>query len=208
MRRRVVVAVTLVLGLAGCTGGGEPDPTGSPEPAATASPTPRVWTAEDLAEALLGDGTPEALGEPVATTTGTVTDLSTHAIEMQVLSLEADERTTTLRYLLRTTDGSSLSAPGPVWTGEGRGDDTRAIALVDDAAGQRLQPYTAWTLFTASGEPSLDASCACSDFPYLLDERAVPLSATFPPLSEGTDEVVVEFPGSEPVSVPVTWPTS
>lgn len=201
MRRRLGVAAgVVVLALAGCTSGGEPTPTSSGAP--TSAAADETWTAEELAQALLGEGEAEELGEPVATTTGTIEHRGTHEVEIQVLGLETSDRVTTLRYLLRVTDGSSISAPGALWTGSGAGDDTRAIAVVDED--EKLQPYTAWTLLSSNGAPPMDLSCACSDFPFGLDEQAVPLSALFPPLSGDADEVVVEFPGAEPVEVPVT----
>lgn len=201
--RGAVVGALAVLLLAGCTADEAP-----PQPEPTSDPTPDAdtdeaddWTVESLGAAILEEDLVEGV-EPVATATGTVTSIGGEwEVQVDVLSVTADEDGTDLTYVLRSPDGVVADGDRHAW-GDGRKiyNDTRSIAILDEEGEARLQPYTGYTSFDRDSQ----AFCACSSMPSSVGEGDV-LGALLPPLDPATTSVTVEFPGFEPLTdVPVT----
>lgn len=181
-----VVAVLLTMVLAACTGSDEPGSGPTAGGSTTTSPEP---AAEQLTAQLLeGEEAPE----PVATVAGTFlgTTGESSPVEVDVLQVRAGERSTLLRWRLRSASGqpvnvrsSALSRPA--------GSDTRAVVLVDEAGDQRLQPFTYVPQKVDDGR---DLFCVCSGLPIEVGEVGELMYALYPPLDPTATTVDVLIP--------------
>lgn len=127
---------------------------------------------------------------PVATVRGPLAVPSGSAsVEVDVLAVRASAETTLLRWRLRSATGqtqqvftSSLARPNVF--------DTRAVALVDAAGNQRLEPFTYIPQLKTD-----DLRCACSPIPKSVSAAGVQMYALFPPLAANATTVDVVIPG-------------
>jgi len=194
-----VAAVVLVLLLCGCSDDGEARPDGPPTPDGTSGlNSPSASPAVRASERLLGEGTPE--DEPLASAQGQLPMIGDSSpVRVDVLEVRAGEESTLLRWRLASattepvaTYTSALSFP--------LGFDTRQVALLSDD--QRLQPFTFVPQVDITGN---DADCVCSRMPEQVGPDGTPMTALYPPLSEGTEQVDVVLPGiATLLGVPVT----
>src|ERR671933_557793 len=76
---------------------------------------------------------------------------------------------------------------------------SRGLKINIDVAGVRLDVppsgFSTWPDLLAPGAGRTPTICTCSLIPADLDRDGVQLSATFPPLPQGTSSVVVRLPG-------------
>lgn len=199
---RLSAAALVVVVLAGCTGG-DPDPVSTPSASvsASASPAGDSWTAAELAQVTLdGESSQDAVSGEIE---GALYQVAGDDIPARISVTEvlADENGTTLKFVMRTLDGSDVQFdPYPFNRATPLLFDIRDLALVDPGAEVRLQPF----LGTADPERP-QVLCTCSRHPTVLSGEGVELAATFPPLDASTQDVVLEFPGFPALeSVPVT----
>ena len=197
-RRAAVVGMTL-LALAGCTSDGRQsaDPVdASPRP----SLDPAAEAAAELTRSVL-EG--EEVPEPLATMSGALALLQgPSAVEVDVLEVRAGATSTLLRWRLRSpatervrTYTSTLSLPNRF--------DTRAVALLDEQGGQRLQPFT----FIPQRNQDNPIACVCSDLPNDVGPDGLLMYGLYPPLAAGTTAVDVAIPGfATATDVEVTRP--
>lgn len=188
----VVLAVAVgiwvvVSGSGGAPGPDDPDPTptasgGTTEPEETQEPG---VTAEELSAAVF-----EATTEPLATVEGEIfrrPDVIPGVVE--VTDVYAGRSSTVVRFTLKALDDD---APGVPLEAFNRNrmitDDIRDVAVVDPVAGLRLQPFV-------GGNSEPDAFCTCSTSPRGVTTNGLQLTATFPPLDQGTTTASVEIPG-------------
>ncbi|MBO0920603.1 hypothetical protein J1G42_07165 [Cellulomonas sp. zg-ZUI222] len=202
-RTLVVAAATAVL-VAGCTGG---DADGDPTPSASAAATAAAdMSVEDFAASVLVDEDvtdAEAGGdEPLATLTVPVVASASepYDVEVTVVSLTASERGTDLTFAMRTADGSDGPRSEHYSWGTSTASDLRSLELRPDEESS-IKPYT----IMDKPDIELDALCACGAFPKIVGGTAQVRSALFPPVPAGASQVVLVFPGADPVTVPVTW---
>jgi hypothetical protein len=193
--RALVAGTALALLLTGCSGDDEERPDGSSAsrgPSASATPT------AGASERLLGAADEQA--EPLATAEGDLPLLGTSSrVRVDVLEVRAGEESTLLRWRLAspTTEAvrtytSALSYP--------LGFDTRQVALLSTE--ERLQPFTYVPQRDIGGAA---AGCVCSDVPEEVGQEGQLMTALYPPLAEGTEQVDVVLPGVATLTgVPVT----
>lgn len=188
-RGRVLAAGVALVALVGCTseaGGPTSGPTSGASP--EASRDAAADAAAELTDAVLGG---DEVPEPLATVTG-VLPLGTGGsqVVVDVLEVKASSTSTLLRWRLRSpgaqrvrTYTSALSLPNVF--------DTRAVGLVDEQGGRRLQPYT----FVPQRNADDDIACACSTLPDDVGPAGLLMYALYPPLSPQTTTVDVVVPG-------------
>jgi hypothetical protein len=180
-RRGGTLALAAVLALSGCSG----DDDGAPRAAGSASPQPTAGPAEQLtAEVLEAADAPD----PLATGSGTLPGTGA-AVTVDVLEVKAGPDTTLLRWQLRSSDGSTVETYTSALSRPNR-FDIRAVALVDEQGGQRLQPFT----FVPQKRDE-DVLCACSELPNSVGAAGVTLYALYPALDPATTSVDVVVPG-------------
>lgn len=198
----VLVVVALVV-FAACSGGGESP---SPEPTGSASSAPvdeaaAGWTRQEIATALFeGDlGTVEDLGTAVGELVG---PSSSFPAEVTVTQVSAGRASTLVRFTLANVDDSdpllplhAFNAARPLTR------DIRDVALVDPAQNLRFLPF----LGQLDPDDPMKSFCTCSAAPLQMSQEGQLLSATFPPLPEGTTTVSLELPGFPLIeNLPVT----
>lgn len=185
MRGRLATAALLLLALVACTSddGGE-ESSGSPTPSGQGP----ADAAEELAAQILAD---DEVPDPLVTVTGEL-PLRTGGspVAVDVLEVRAGGTSTLLRWRLRSpgperadTYTSALSRPNRF--------DTRAVALVDEQGGVRLQPYT----YVPQRNDDDDISCVCSELPDDVGPDGLLMYALYPPLDASTRTVDVAVPG-------------
>lgn len=183
--RTVLAGLLVALSLTGCSDDGADVSDGAQRPSfASASPSPTPG----LAERLLGGGAEDA--GPLATAEGALQLLGgSSPVRVEVLEVRAGGDSTVLRWRLASatdeqvrTYTSALSFP--------LGFDTRQVALL--SADERLQPFTFVPQQDIGGG---DAGCVCSQLPESVGPEGVTLSALYPPLADGTEQVDVVLPG-------------
>lgn len=196
--RRVAVVCMTLLALAGCTSdsGQRADPVDAgPRP----SLNPVADAAAELTRSVL-EG--EEVPEPLVTMSGALALLQgPSAVKVDVLEVRAGTTTTLLRWRLRSpatervrTYTSALSLPSRF--------DTRAVTLLDEQGGQRLQPYTYIPQLNQN-----PISCVCSRLPADIGPDGLLMYGLYPSLAPGTTAVDVAIPGfATATDVEVTRP--
>ncbi|MCL3859931.1 hypothetical protein [Actinotalea sp. K2] len=189
----VGVVVVGLVAFAACTPSDPeptPGPTSSASPDATQEPEADGWTRAEIAAALFdGDiGTSEVLGSVDGQVTG---PSSAYPATIEVTDVLAGQESTLVRFTLRNVDDSDPLVPLEAFNAATPlTRDTRDVALVVSAEDQRLQPFLAVT----DGDRTT-SFCTCSTAPVQMSQRGQLLSATFPPLDAGTEQVSLELPG-------------
>lgn len=210
-KRRVGAASALLvvaaLSLSACDGGdtggsGTSTTSGGGTGTDTPSGTATTTSVDDLVQSLLIDDQPLPA---IASAQGSVlavfnTNLPKVDVTAEILSVTTDAKTTVLRWRLKSTSGGTVDTGGN-WAAAPKGinsSSTAEIAILDNPANQRLQPYLSETGTTAT-------NCACSDVPGEVNGQGSELYASFPALGADTEKVDIAIP-SFPVikDVPVT----
>jgi hypothetical protein len=184
-RRLPALLLVFALTLTGCS---DDEPAANEGPARpTPSTDPAAEATRLLTEQVLGD---EEAEEPLSSVAGQLPVIGGGgAVTVDVLEIRAAADSTLLRWRLRSTSGeservytSALSLPNRF--------DTRAVALVDAAGNQRLQPFT----YVPQGSDR-DLDCICSGLPDDVGATGVEMYALYPPLDPSTTTVDVVIPG-------------
>ena len=201
VRGSALLATLLLVALSGCTGGASSS-TSSTASSSGASPSagPSVDTAAAV-QALVRQYLPWR-PPAVASVDGTVTALSGTVsrpapARLEILQVQGTPSSTVLRMRLTSAAPVQLQANSRF---------SRGLKINIDVAGVRLDVppsgFSTWPDLFAPGAGRTPTICTCSLIPADLDRDGVQLSATFPPLPQGTSSVVVRLPGFSAVTVP------
>jgi hypothetical protein len=198
-RRRLPVVLVVLAGLAVVgwlvlrPGGGEPGTAPGPGGGkATASPSA---TAGGGSDEVLRKYLSTASPTPVATVSGRLkVSGSDSPARVEVIAVEADDRSTVLRWRLVADQTGTITAN--LFSRGATDSDTSAIALISRETQQRMVP--------GRYVQGLFSRCACAKAPYRVGPRGVEMSAVFAPLASTVREIEVRIPTFAPVSVPIT----
>lgn len=196
MRRLATMTAVLTLGLTGCTGGDDPDPTSD-------------GTGGDggtTASSDLRDRSGEVFGayeeaEVLGSTSGTVRlgigkqfRQFEEDVTFEVTEVRATPTTTILRYQLTADDGDAqFGMEGRFWYDQ--------PSLQSPGSDEQLQAVTATQ--PERGNDDQQDICVCTSV-RSAGEEPRPQSVVYGPLPEDAPEVDVLLPGLDPVTVPVT----
>lgn len=196
MRRLATMTAVLALGLTGCTGGDDPDPTSD-------------GTGGDggtTASSELRDRSGEVFGayeeaEVLGSTSGTVRlgigkqfRQFEEDVTFEVTEVRATPTTTILRYQLTADDGDAqFGMEGRFWYDQ--------PSLQSPGSDEQLQAVTATQ--PERGNDDQQDICVCTSV-RSAGEEPRPQSVVYGPLPEDAPEVDVLLPGLDPVTVPVT----